>query len=109
MVERTIAQMEERISNSTSLDDAKKRELLDLLSKLKVQVSELSKTHPEQAENITNFTDTSLRRAMREKDRHLLEGSLHDLSTSVERFEGWHPILVQTVGAISLILSNMGI
>jgi hypothetical protein len=110
MIEETIARMEESIGNSTSLDAARKKELLDLLSSLRGQVTELSKTHPEHAESIAKFTDTSLRRAMRkEKGDRVLEGSLHELSASVERFESSHATLVQTVNSISLILANMGI
>ena len=48
MIEETITQIEERIERARSLDETKKEELLNLLSTLKVEVSELSKTHAEQ-------------------------------------------------------------
>ena len=57
MIKETITQIEARIEKAESLNDAKKKELLDLLSALKVEVSELSKTHAEHSQSITGFTE----------------------------------------------------
>ena len=110
MVEETIAQIEARIKKAKSLDDKRKKELLDLLSTLKGEVSKLSKTDAENAQSITGFTEVSIHEAIREeKNPQLLKLSLQGLSTSVEGFESSHPKLVGIVNSICLTLSNIGI
>ena len=110
MIQETITQIEERIKKAKSLNDAKKRELLNLLSILKIEVSELSKTHAEHTQSITGFTEVSIHEAMREeKNPQLLKLSLQGLSASVEGFESSHPKLVGIVNSICLTLSNIGI
>ena len=110
MIQETISQIEARIQNAKSLDGAKRKELVDLLFTLKAEISELSKTHPEQTQSITGFTGVSIHEAMREnKNPQLLKLSLQGLSTSVKGFEGSHPELVGIVNSICLTLSNIGI
>ncbi len=110
MVEQTITQIEERIKKAKSLDEEKKKQLLDLLSTLKAEVSKLSRTDAEDAQSITGFTEVSIHEAMREeKNPQLLKLSLKGLSTSVERFENSHPKLVGIVNSICNTLSNIGI
>jgi hypothetical protein len=110
VIKETITQIEARIEKAESLNDAKKKELLDLLSTLKIEVSELSKTHAEHSQSITGFTEVSIHEAIREeKNPQLLKLSLEGLSTSVEGFESSHPKLVGIVNSICLTLSNIGI
>jgi len=110
MIRETITQIEARVKESESLNDAKKKELLDLLSSLKAEVSELSQTHAEETRSITGFTEISVHEAMRgEKNPQLLKLSLEGLSKSVEGFEGSHPKLVAAVNRICLTLANLGI
>ena len=110
MVEETITQIEEKIKKAGSLNDERKKELLDLLSTLKTEVSKLSKTDAEHAQSITGFTEVSIHEAIREeKNPQLLKLSLKGLSTSVERFENSHPKLVRIVNSICNTLSNIGI
>src|SRR3990172_13191806 len=110
MIKETITQIEARIEKAESLNDAKKKELLALLSTLKTEIFELSKTHAEQSRSITGFTEVSIHEAMREeKNPQLLRLSLRGLSTSVEGFEISHPKLVGAVNSICLTLSNIGI
>jgi hypothetical protein len=110
VIEQTITQIEARIKNAKSLDDVKKTELLKLLSTLKAEVSELSKTHAEDTQSITGFAQVSIHEATREeKNPQLLKLSLEGLSTSVEGFESSHPKLVGIVNSICLTLSNIGI
>jgi len=110
MIQETITQIEARIQNAKSLNGAKKKELLDLVSTLKTEVSEFSKTHPEHTQSITGFAGVSIHEAIREeKNPELLKLSLRGLLTSVEGFEGSHPKLVGIVDSICLTLSNMGI
>ena len=73
-------------------------ELLGLLSTLKTEIGELSKTHSEQAQSITAFTEVSTHEATRqERDPQLLRLSLEGLSASVQGFETSHPKLVEIV------------
>jgi hypothetical protein len=110
MIQETITQIEARIKKAKSLNEEKKRELLNLLSTLKTEVSELSKTHAEHTQSITGFTEISIHEAIREeKNPQLLKLSLQGLSTSVERFENSHPKLVGIVNSICNTLSNIGI
>ncbi len=110
VIKETITQIEARIEKAESLNDAKKKELLDLLSTLKIEVSELSKTHAEHSRSITGFTEVSIHEAIREeKNPQLLKLSLEGLSTSVEGFESSHPKLVGIVNSICQTLSNIGI
>ncbi len=110
MIKETITQIEERIEKTKSLNDEKKRELLNLLSVLKTEVSELSQTHTEHTQSITGFTEVSIHEAIRqEKNPQLLKLSLQGLSTSVEGFESSHPKLVGIVNSICNTLSNLGI
>ena len=110
MIQETITQIEARIKKAKSLNEEKKRELLNLLSTLKTEVFELSKTHAEHTQSITGFTEISIHEAIREeKNPQLLKLSLQGLSTSVEGFENSHPKLVGIVNSICNTLSNIGI
>jgi hypothetical protein len=110
MIQETITQIEARIKDAKSLNDEKKRELLNLLSTLKTEVSEFSKTHPEHTQSITSFAEVSIHEAIREeKNPQLLKLSLEGLSTSVEGFESSHPKLVGIVNSICNTLANIGI
>jgi hypothetical protein len=110
VIKERITQIETRIEKAESLNDVKKKELLDLLSTLKIEVSELSKTHAEHSQSIAGFTEVSIHEAIREeKNPQLLKLSLEGLSTSVEGFESSHPKLVGIVNSICQTLSNIGI
>ena len=110
MIQETITQIEARIQNAKSLNGEKKKELLDLVSTLKAEVSEFSKMYPEQTWSITGFAEVSIHEAVREKKNpQLLKLSLQGLSISVKGFEGSHPKLVGIVNSICLSLSNIGI
>lgn len=110
MIDDTIKKIEARIESGEALSVERKAELLQLLVKLKSEVTELSKTHGEQAESIAGFTEQSAREATRsEQNPELLQLSLKGLSSSVEGFEKSHPRLVQVVNTISNMLSNLGI
>ncbi len=105
-----MTQIEERIKKAKSLNDERKKELLDLLSTLKTEVFQLSKTDAEDAQSIIGFTEISIHEAIREeKHPQLLNISLKGLSTSVKRFENSHPKLVGIVNSMCNTLSNVGI
>ena len=110
MIDETVGKIEAKIQNADSIQEEKKRELLQLLGTLRSEIGRLSETHDEHAQSIARFTELSAHEATRaEQNPELLGLSLKGLSTSVEGFEKSHPRLVQIVGAISNALSNLGI
>ncbi len=110
MLKTTITNIENKIRQNASMQGKEKTELLQLLSSLKDEVSELSKTDKEHAESITGFAQTSTHEATRkDKKEDLLDLSLKGLTSSVDELETSHPKLVETVNRIAHILSNMGI
>ena len=110
MLQQTINKIEEKLTKSESINQENKSELLNLVSTLKVEIADLSKTHNEQAESITGFAALSTHEATRqEKNPELLKLSIEGLSSSVQEFESSHPTLVKVVNDISSMLSNIGI
>jgi hypothetical protein len=110
MLEQTITNIEKRIKKAGSIEEKDRDDLLELLSTLKSEVMELSKTHADQAESITGFTQISTHEATRAKrNRHLIKLSLAGLTSSVDELETAYPKLVETVNRMSQILANMGI
>jgi prefoldin subunit 5 len=109
MIEKTISEIEAKVRDASSVGDARKQELLDLLEKLKTEVTVLAETHGEQADSITGFTQLSTHEATRkELNPESLQHSVAGLRSSVEGFEQSHPRLVQIVNSISNTLSNLG-
>jgi hypothetical protein len=110
MIQDTIAKIEARLQKAESIKDENKAELLQLLSTLRGEISELSRTNAEQAQSIAGFAELSTHEATREeKNPELVQLSLKGLSSSVEGFEQSHPKLVQAVNAVCTALSNIGI
>jgi Mg2+ and Co2+ transporter CorA len=110
MIEKTIGEIEAKIRGAEAVNENRKRELLDLLGKLKTEAAALSKTHNEQAESIAEFAKLSAHEATRgEQNPQLREISVSGLRSSVEGFEKSHPQLVQIVNSISNMLANLGI
>ena len=110
MIEKTISEIEAKVRTAESVGDEPKRELLELLGKLKSEVGALSKTHSEQADSIANFAKLSAHEATRtEPNPQLRELSNQGLVSSVAGFEQSHPKLVQIVNNISKTLSDLGI
>jgi uncharacterized protein YoxC len=86
MIENTIGEIEAKIRGADSVSDECKRELLQLLEKLKTEIA------TGQNQNLQP-----------------LKSSVEELRSSVEGFEQSHPKLVQTVNSISNTLANLGI
>jgi Mg2+ and Co2+ transporter CorA len=110
MIEKTLTEIEAKISGANSISEDRKRELLQLLGTLKSEVGTLAKTHDEQAQSIAEFAKLSAHEATREEQNpQLREISVSGLRSSVEGFEKSHPQLVQIVNSISNTLANLGI
>lgn len=110
MIQDHIEKIETKVQAAKGIPEETKTELLHLLTALKSEIGNLSKTHGEDAGSITRFADLSAHEATREEKKpEQVEVALHGLKSSVVGFEGSHPALVQTVNKIATILSNMGI
>ena len=109
MLEETIAKIERELQTG-AVDQARKTELLGLLSTLRSEVKALAVTHSDQAESVATFAALSTHEATRKQQQpRLLEFSLRGLAASAEELEASHPKLVEVVNQISTMLSNMGI
>jgi len=110
MIRDTISEIEARLKNAASLTDDSRRELTELLAKLKTEITELARTDADRAASIAGFAQTSTHEATRsEKNPQLLQLSIDGLSASVDGFEESHPQLVQLVNRICTTLANLGI
>jgi len=110
MIEKTIGEIETKISGTDSVSAAQKQELLSLLGTLKTEVAALSQTHREQADSIAGFASLSAHEATRSHPNpQLRELSLQGLRSSADSVEQSHPHLVQLVNRISKTLSDLGI
>jgi hypothetical protein len=110
MIDKTISEIEAKVRGAASVGDEHKRELLDLLGKLKSEVGVLAQTHSEQADSIAGFAQVSAHEATRaEQNPQLKELSIQGLRSSADGFEQTHPKLVQIVNAISKTLADLGI
>jgi len=110
MIRETIEKIENRLQGARTLDADRRQELQDLVSRLKTEVEDLSRTRSEHAESIAGFADLSSREAMREEqDPQLLQLAVKGLRESAREFETTHPRLTETVNTICSTLSNLGI
>jgi hypothetical protein len=110
MIEETIKKIESRIKATETISGTTKSELLTLVSTLKSEITDLSRTRVEHAESITGFIDRSMHEATRkERNPELLRLSLAGLAESVKGFEASHPRLVSQVNYISTMLANAGL
>lgn len=85
MTTQTFSELESKILAS-GLDAAKQRELLDLLARLKIEISEHHKHNLKP-----------------------LRSPVDDLRSVVEGFEQSHPKVVQAVNRVSQTLADLGI
>ena len=80
MIEDTVSNIEAKIQASDSIQDDRKRELLQLLGTLKAEIATLSKTNEEGAQSIAGFTEISAHEATRaQHNPELLNRSLNGL------------------------------
>ena len=94
MIEKTISEIESKISSSETVSTERRQELLQLLVTLKTEVAKLSQTNSEQADSIAGFAQLSAHEATRaEQNPQLREISLLGLRSSVEDLEQSHPQL----------------
>jgi len=92
MLDETLTQLETTIHQSDTI------------------IAALEHTHAEHAESVVGFTARSTQEAIRQtRNPQLVALATQGLAASVEELEASHPQLVQSVNAISVLLSNIGI
>jgi hypothetical protein len=92
------------------VDEKKKAELLRQFSTLRAEIDELARTDADRAKTVAGFAELSAHEATRAKPHpELLKLSVTGLQKSVQEFEQTHPRLVEIVGSLSAILSNIGL
>lgn len=110
MIQDYLDKIETRLKHSGTVKESDKTELLNLLSTLRKEITDLSSAHYEQAESISGFAELSAREATRsKKNPMLLNLSIEGLASSVRGFETSHPRLVEIINAFCTMLSNLGI
>lgn len=96
--------------NAESLGEDSRNELAKLLSSLRSELAKLSRTHSQEAHNMSGFARAASHEATRaEPDLQRLKAAVENLKSSAEKFEATHPSLVQIVAAITSTLAGMGI
>lgn len=109
MIEDRIRKLEEQIRANGNVPEASREELLELLSELRSEITELSSAQADTARSIATFAEASAHEATRETPKpKLLKAALSGLTGSVEEFETSHPDLAATLNRLSAVLSNMG-
>jgi hypothetical protein len=92
------------------VDEKKKAELGQHLTLLRQELDELSRTNADRAKTIAGFAELSAHEATSlQPHPELLALSVTGLKKSVQDFEETHPRLVEVVGSLSAILSNVGL
>ncbi|MBZ0202986.1 MAG: DUF4404 family protein [Ignavibacteria bacterium] len=107
-MKNTLQEIREKLTAESSLDDEKKKELLQLLDELNDEMVNVESN--EQVENITGHVKRSTDEISKEeKDPDLIDKAISDLKDSVTEFEVSHPKLFEKVNNISAMLASMGI
>ena len=110
MMEQTLLQVKKKIEEADSIQKDRKKELLELLSVLELEIETLAKTNQEHAESIVGFTQASTHESTRKDKREdLHQLSLQGLASTIQGFETSNPRLVEIVNSICTALSNLGI
>lgn len=110
MINDTLAKIESAIARAGALDTRHKSELVALLNKLKTEISALPDSHTDKANSLANFAQAATHETARANtDPRLKTISIEGLSQSVKSFEASHPVLVETVNEICLMLARIGI
>ena len=110
MVNETIARIEKEIVANKSMTEDQRKELIELVTRLKSEIEGLGEGHSEDAQSIAKYTETSIQEATRENPNpELLKHSLEGMAISVQSFEVSHPKLVGVINNLGQTLMNIGI
>jgi len=92
------------------VDEKKRAKLSQQMSTLRAELDKLARTDADRAKTIAGFAELSAHEGTLPKPHpELLRLSIAGLQKSVQEFEDTHPRLVEVVGSLSAILSNIGV
>jgi hypothetical protein len=92
------------------VNEKRKAEIMQQLAELRAELDELARTDADRAKTIAGFAELSAHEATRATPQpELLSLSVTGLQKSAQAFEATHPRLVEMVGSLSAILSNVGL
>jgi hypothetical protein len=110
MISGRFARLEDTLRNDSTIPEATRVELLQLLADLKAEVAPLVDTHEDTAHAIAGSAEAAVTTSMQERnDPALTAGTVASLKASVRAFEGTHPRLVEIVDQLALTLTNLGL
>jgi prefoldin subunit 5 len=110
MTDERLKKIKSAVESADHIPPGKKAELLAVLAKLKPAITEVAKTHEEEAESISRYVEASAHEAAGRKEHpEGLDRVLNRLKQSVEKFEASHPDLTAFVTEYSAVLSGLGI
>ena len=110
IVDYRIGIIESTLQKARNIPTEQRDELLAMVAGLKSELTNLSKTHHEEAASITRFADASAHEASRSRrNPKLATTALSGLLDSIQGLEDSHPVLVVAVNRFATALSNMGL
>lgn len=110
IIDHRIGIIESTIRSAAKIPEDTRVELVSMLTGLKSELANLSKTHHEEAASITRFADASAHEAARTgRKPQLTDTALQGLRLSIEGLEESHPTVVHVVNRFTTALSNMGL
>jgi len=110
MISERLAKLESMLRDNPNLSEAGRRELLDLVTGLRAEVTPLEDTHAESASQIAGSAEAAVQASMkRDEQPEQATVAVEGLAASVREFEASHPRLVEIVDQLTVTLSNMGI
>lgn len=110
MIHHTLDKIEARLKSADRIAETSRDELLKLLAVLKAEIKTLSDDEADHVESIAGLVNVSTHEATRRQHNpQLFDLSIRALAASVKGFEGSHPKLVESVNALCMTLSNLGI
>ncbi|RAP36534.1 DUF4404 domain-containing protein [Candidatus Marinamargulisbacteria bacterium SCGC AAA071-K20] len=110
MINETIKKIEDTLKKAKHISEEKRKELNELLSSLKNEVSTLSETQPDDAKSIVGFAEVATHEALRDTQKNdLLSLAQNGLDQSVQEFTSSHPNLSAVVKTLTRTLSNLGV
>lgn len=109
MIYETIKRIENEIQKNVT-DTNEKKELLNLIDNLKLELEAIKENHHDDARSITKFTEAGVFEGTREeRDEELFQHAIDGMKLSVREFEVSHPGLINVINAIGNTLNNIGI
>ncbi|MBN2572943.1 MAG: DUF4404 family protein [Deltaproteobacteria bacterium] len=110
MISERLAKIEATLRSSSTIPEATRQELLELVAGLKAEVVPLCESHGATAHEIAGNAEAAVHASVRREEHpEQAAQAVEGLAASVRQFEASHPRLVEIVDQLALTLSNLGI